>query len=118
MKTTMKLTLAALTALALTANAYAAGITASVIEQKKVSFCESVANLAGLVMQLRQANAPLAELLRNSNGRSVFTRITLAAYESPAYSTAEIQKREIVEFANTHMLECLKNPQQYRNGSE
>ena len=65
----------------------------------EAELCSSVANLARVIMALRQVEAPLSKMMELAE-EEVVRRIVLAAYERPAYSALENQERATNKFAN------------------
>lgn len=76
--------------------------------EKMRSVCTSVSVLAEITMKERQLGAPMREMMNRANGRQPNEDIVIAAYQHPAYSTAEIRQKTINEFADNWYLQCAR----------
>lgn len=71
--------------------------------------CAEKGKLAKLIMELRQDNAPMNEMIAVAKGDKSTIAIVIEAYDRPRMSVTENQQREINDFMNDVMLECYKN---------
>lgn len=76
--------------------------------------CPTVETLARTIMEGRQVGVPMTKMMEvadnqgdNPMGRLIRALI-VAAFEKPRYMTAEIQQREVDDFANEAALECYR----------
>ncbi len=75
--------------------------------------CEAIGNIAKYVMEQRQANVPMQDLLKHARqrapqGYSFFQTVAVRAYERPRYRTEEYQKNAITDFQNLYFNACMK----------
>lgn len=75
------------------------------------AMCNSVASIAETIMKARQDGVSMAKMMEipepeGSNGLG--EGLIIAAYESPRYSTEEMQTRSIEEFRDKAYLQCVK----------
>ena len=81
-------------------------------EQSKDEMCKRWGDLAVKIMDLRQSETPMNEVMKVADvkdGASVTRQIITWAYEQPSYSTKSIRERTIAEFRNRVELECFKS---------
>ena len=71
--------------------------------------CAEKGKLAKLIMELRQDNAPMDEMIAVAKGDKSTIAIVIEAYDRPRMSVPENQQRAINDFMNDVMLECYKN---------
>ncbi len=77
--------------------------------------CKEVSNLAKIIMEYRQTNGDLSELIDivNQNGtpeeQSAIISIIKSAYSVPLYETDPYKERKISEFKNEVYLICIQN---------
>jgi len=77
--------------------------------------CNSMAEFAKTIMQLRQGGAPINEVMNFIESAEdkpevykVMKSITIMAYDTPRYSTPSIKEKTINEFYNTIYVNCIK----------
>ena len=79
----------------------------------KDEFCEAISGFASMVMTSRQDGVPIQLMLAVANGSDTIHRlmkkITVDAYESPAYSTSSVRQKSITEFENKWTVYCIKH---------
>jgi hypothetical protein len=75
---------------------------------KEVITCSSVAEMAKMVMQLRQRQTPMAELYAGANGFDFMEAMIIRAYDKPAFQTESHQQRLVTEFADMYFMTCVK----------
>ncbi len=81
-------------------------------EQSKDEMCKRWGDLALKIMDLRQSETPMNEVMKVADvkdGASVTRQIITWAYEQPSYSTKSIRERTIAEFRNRVELACFKS---------
>lgn len=75
--------------------------------------CDSIAKMAGTIMQARQAGMDMGKVLETSSANEALSRrvrdLTVAAYESPRYSTEKNKTRAVEDFKNDAYLACVKS---------
>ncbi|ANL55074.1 hypothetical protein [Rhizobium phaseoli] len=76
-------------------------------------FCKAIGKTARSVMVARQRDVDLSAMMETANTqggafKAPMRQMIIAAYERPAYSTEEMQAKEISEFANEILLACYK----------
>jgi len=75
---------------------------------------KEISGLAALIMQLRQANAPMSRMIEialteeDKTTREIGVEMVKLAYEQDAYSTEKYQQEAIREFENTWNRVCIK----------
>jgi len=76
-------------------------------------FCKMFGDLAGVIMEHRQAGTPMDEMIDWVDSHKILNNwgedIVIAAYGISRYSTEEYQQKEISEFRNTFYLACIKD---------
>lgn len=70
--------------------------------------CEDIGELSEKIMEARQLNIPISNLLKPVNGNELFTTIILDAYESTAFRAEENRKDAAARFRNKWELACIK----------
>lgn len=70
--------------------------------------CATIARIATSVMELRQASAPMADVMKTADGNSAMETMIIQAYEVPRFSTAENKKRAASDFSETWYLTCVR----------
>ncbi|MDE1992197.1 MAG: hypothetical protein KGI75_06815 [Rhizobiaceae bacterium] len=75
-------------------------------------FCQQLGELAKRVMHNRQVGVDMSDMMKIANdGKAtgpVLRDLVLMAYDSPQYSTDEMQAAAVQEFANKVELNCYK----------
>ena len=69
-------------------------------------FCESVGELATIIMQNRQKGVDLSKMLALSKGDDGVKTMVLDAYNSPRYSTDKYIADAVSDFSNKWVLAC------------
>ena len=69
-------------------------------------FCESVGELATIIMQNRQKGVDLSKMLTLSKGDDGVKTMVLDAYNSPRYSTDVYKNDAVSDFSNKWVLAC------------
>lgn len=79
-------------------------------------WCESVAETAAAVMEVRQAGVPMSEVLKASDSgpNSHTEEFAIKAYEGPRYQTQKHIDREVQDFRNDAFLRCIKGEFKFR----
>jgi len=78
---------------------------------ERTTFCTQIGMLSSKVMELRQQEIPLSTVMSSEvdpSLRELRDAIVLQAYDTPAFSTAENQKRAIDGYRNQQEIECFK----------
>lgn len=81
---------------------------------EKIEKCKSVAGVAELIMQGRQAGIEMEALItivqtgEDANANKVIKLMIIEAYDSPRYSTPEYIRRAMIDFKNKWFLFCYK----------
>lgn len=75
--------------------------------------CTVFAKTAAVIMQARQADAPMSNLLDIADAapeadRKLLRLIVMAAYDSPGFHSDEYQYRAVMNFRNKVHLMCLE----------
>lgn len=65
--------------------------------------CEGVGELAQVVMEVRQSNVPISEVIKASPG---FKKLILEAYKEPVWSAERNKKEAALKFRNKFELAC------------
>lgn len=78
------------------------------------ALCESMSNLAGAIMEGRQAGRDMAEMMKagSSNDPAIVKlreSFIVAAFEEPRYSSEEYQQKATADFKNSVFLQCFKS---------
>lgn len=76
------------------------------VQAEEKHFCESVGELATVVMQKRQEGIDLSKMLALAKDNSGVKAIVLDAYNSPRYSTDKYIADAISDFSNKWVLAC------------
>lgn len=71
--------------------------------------CETVSALARDVMRNRQANLPMAQMMKATEGMDLAQSMIKAAYKESRYSSAGYQENAITDFENTWYMACLES---------
>jgi len=78
---------------------------------RATTFCTQIGILSSKVMELRQQEIPLSTVMSSEvdpSLKELRDAIVLQAYDTPAFSTAENQKRAIDGYRNQQEIECFK----------
>jgi hypothetical protein len=73
--------------------------------------CKSRGALAKQIMQIRQTDAPMHEVMdivTKNGGPASGAQLVIAAYELPSFQTEKHQLRAVAEFENAAYLSCVK----------
>lgn len=73
--------------------------------------CEMFNKIAEAVMTARQSGVALSDLMSDFESITsdpYFSQMLIDAYDQPRFTTEEVQKRTIQEFANEHYSQCIK----------
>ena len=71
--------------------------------------CAEKGELAKIIMELRQDNSPMDEMIALAKGDKSIIAIVVEAYDRSRMSVAENQQRAIKDFMNDVMLDCYKS---------
>ena len=69
--------------------------------------CKKFGDLAEIIMNARQIEVPISELLEISKRDADAVEAVLEAYKRPAYSTPEMRKQAARRFRNDMETKCL-----------
>lgn len=79
--------------------------------------CKGLGDLAEQVMMIRQAEAPMSDVLASlvppddgSGATGIIRSVILAAYDEPAMRTPENKTQQVARFRNDVELQCFKTP--------
>lgn len=81
-------------------------MSASVSAQPIALNCESFANVAAAVMEARQAEVPMGEVIEKANGDTLFEYLIDEAYKYSVLPSPEYKLRYINQFADRIYQEC------------
>lgn len=70
--------------------------------------CARISELAGHIMDSRQSNVPMTDVVNVFPAGSPWIEIVIKAYEKPRMSVEENQQNMIQDFQNQLYLECTK----------
>ena len=84
-------------------------LTSTVTAQANKELCTAISDNASLIMELRQSNAPLSDVLEVVDGITLLEELVMEAYKEPRYSSDEYQSNAIADFGNLAMLNCLQS---------
>jgi hypothetical protein len=76
-------------------------------EEKEQNVCESMGELAYMVMELRQEGVPMSQTMQISDSDLV-KAIIVEAYDYPRFSTQEYKEKAADDFRNEVEVECYK----------
>jgi len=73
-------------------------------------FCTQIHTLGETIMGARQKGMSLPTMMGTLQGnlKELLTPIVMEAYSHPLYSTPEIKKKTVSEFANSLQLKCMR----------
>ncbi|WP_305967426.1 hypothetical protein [Marinobacter salsuginis] len=71
--------------------------------------CEDVSDLARDVMRNRQANIPMAEMMKATEGMPMVQSIIKEAYKIPRYGSEEFKRDAMTDFSNNWYMACLES---------
>lgn len=83
-------------------------ITSTAQADKVTELCTVVSDNATMIMQLRQGNAPLKDVLDAVKGVEMLEELAMSAYKKPRYSSEEYKTGAIADFGNLAMITCLQ----------
>lgn len=90
------------------------GAAAPAIAGPDIDDCISIAESAGVVMEIRQEGLlTLGDVLTHlqnetdPGGVGIIREMALQAYDSPRFNSAEYKSEAIAEFANTWLIACM-----------
>ncbi|MCP4986618.1 MAG: hypothetical protein GY928_11355 [Colwellia sp.] len=75
--------------------------------QTQMEYCTTTAILVTAIMEARQAEIPLADLLGALDTKA-FKMVAANAYSRPLWNTEKNKKREVSEYTNGFLSACLK----------
>lgn len=77
----------------------------------KLETCENFSNLAGTIMQKRQAGESPAELIRKVDKKMqpMIQRIVLIAYKQPQFETVKYKNKAVQGFRNEAFIQCMND---------
>jgi translation initiation factor 2B subunit (eIF-2B alpha/beta/delta family) len=83
----------------------------AIAKESDSEFCYNIEEIARSVMSARQSNVSMSKVMKIMaenfpDNMELMRSIVIQAYEKPAYSTAQYQKREIDEYANHWATVC------------
>lgn len=87
--------------------AFVAAVEATAAEPIEV--CESYHGLAEAIMQVRQNGGSMPQMMQITADNEVGKLLVREAFDQPRYSTEEVQRRTIENFANDVYAECLRS---------
>jgi hypothetical protein len=70
--------------------------------------CNSLSGAARKTMERRQEGVSMQKLMEIAKGNELIEGIIISAYDSPRYSTKEMQARSVEDFRDKWYLECIK----------
>lgn len=73
--------------------------------------CDTLSSLAKDVMRNRQANIPISEMMKATQGLDIAQLLIRAAYDEPRYGSEKYRQNAITDFENTWYMNCLKSKQ-------
>lgn len=87
----------------------AALLAASFNASAGIEVCDSIAGLAGTVMEARQKGGDMAAMVKIANGHKAVLAIVRDAFNTPRYSTPAIIEHTVSEFRNRWYSVCLES---------
>lgn len=97
-------------ALALFAPLASASLEADGSRDSKLKYCESVADLAELVMSKRQDGVTISQLLTVADDHPLMTAMIKVAYDSVStYYSPDMISHSVVNYRNQWHMRCLKD---------
>ncbi len=84
------------------------GATVLEAHAEEQATCETISELAEVIMENRQHGVSMARAMGASEGSELVETIVIQAYEHPGYTTAEYQNRAVSEFTDEWYLACVK----------
>ena len=76
------------------------------VQAEEEDYCESIGELATVIMQNRQKGVDLSKMLALAKDNDGVKAIVLDAYNSPRYSTDTYKNDAISDFSNKWVLAC------------
>lgn len=73
-----------------------------------VEKCTTIERLAKAIMARRQEGTSISSMMEVASGDRMVMSIVRAAYSEPQYATADMQAREVTNFANRVASICFK----------
>lgn len=80
--------------------------TAQAETKSNEDVCQSVSELAEMIMDIRQMGGSAQELMEINGSHPLARSLVLEAFAEPAYNTEEYQKKASREFKSKTYLEC------------
>lgn len=77
-------------------------------EEKPKHVCESIGDLAEVIMQKRQGGADLTEILGLAGDNAAIRGMVLSAYEEANYNSQQYKNKAIRDFKERFVLACYK----------
>ena len=93
--------------IAATAIFFTLGFSAFAEEKETVS-CKDLSELAGQIMELRQAEVPMSKLMEAMGGEPTLEEIVVIAYSKPSFQGKEFIERQVAEYKNEVYRHCFK----------
>ena len=78
-----------------------------VLAEKEQNVCESMGELAYMVMELRQEGVPMSHVMQISDSELV-KAIVVEAYDYPRFNSQEYKEKAADDFRNEVEVECYK----------
>ena len=78
--------------------------------------CTFISESAELIMQLRQSNAPIADVLKITEDFEILLELVIKAYEAPRYNSEEYKADAVTDFSNLTMVTCLQSLKEVTTG--
>lgn len=75
--------------------------------QEQDRLCRAYQESAVLIMQHRQNNVPMSDVMNMVSGHRIIESIVLDAYNAPVHPTTELKLREVHEFATLIYSNCI-----------
>lgn len=85
---------------------------AQAVEPTKDELCAGWGGLAAKIMELRQDEAPMSDLMKGASVSDIEKAqraVITAAYKEPAYGSAAAKQKAVDAFRNKIELECYKS---------
>lgn len=71
--------------------------------------CNSLSEAAKSTMERRQEGVSMRKVMEIAKGNKLLESVVISAYDSPRYSTEEMQARSVEDFRDKWYLECIKS---------
>ena len=84
--------------------------TAVIAEEKTTSLetCQTISELAGSVMEVRQSGASMVEVYKSMSGNELAIDMVVMAYDQPKFSTDKYRAESITSFSDQWFTVCIK----------